>query len=162
MKLALLFTASAAALLTTSCVVETYDPPHTTVTTTTYEPGYVVRTLPSGYRTEVISGTRYYYHDNVYYRPQGSSYVVVKSPRPGGRGWDGNQRGYDRDWDGHDRDGDGRDRDDFDHRHRDVTVVRTLPAGYVVVNRGGQRYYRAGNVYYQSRSGGYVVVHDPF
>lgn len=164
MKLTLLITASAAALLTTSCVVESYSPPEHTVTTTTYQPGYVVRTLPSGYRTEVISGTRYYYHDNVYYRPQGGSYVVVKSPRPGGVGWDGNQRGYDRDWDGRDRDGDGRDRDTRDdHRHgREVTVVRTLPAGYVVVNRGGQRYYRVGDVYYQSRSGGYVVVGSPF
>ena len=161
MKLTLLFTASAAALITTGCVVETYTPPGATVTT--YEPGYVVRTLPSGYRTEVISGTRYYYHDNVYYRPQGSSYVVVRSPRPGGAGWDGNQRGYDRDWDGHDRDGDGRDRDSRDdYRGRQVTVIKSLPSGYVVVNRGGQRYYRVGNVYYRSHSGGYVVVHDPF
>ena len=161
MKLPFLLTASAAAFLATSCVVETYTPPHT-VTATTYEPGYVVGTLPSGYRTEVISGTRYYYHDNVYYRPQGNRYVVVKSPRPGGSGWDGNQRGYDRDWDGRDRDGDGRDRDSRDdhrgHNHRETTVIRTLPSGYVVVNRGGQRYYRVNDVYYQSRSGGYVVV----
>lgn len=157
MKPTLLFTAAAAALLAASCTVETYTPAESTVTVTDYQPGYVVRTLPAGYRTEVISGTRYYHHDNVYYQPQGSGYVVVKPPAPGGRGWDGNQRGYDRDWDGRDEDGDGRDRD-FDG----VTVVKTLPNGYAVVDHGGTRYYRAGNVYYQARSGGYVVVENPF
>jgi hypothetical protein len=158
-KLALLTLGTATALLS-SCV-ETYTPAPGAVVTT-YQPGYVVRTLPAGYRTEVISGTRYYYHDNVYYRPQGSSYVVVKSPRPGGVGWDGKQRGYDSDWDGVDRDGDGRDRDDFQHNRSRVRVIHTLPSGYVVVNRGGRRYYRAGDVYYQASSGGYVVVENPF
>ena len=157
-----LFTLGTATALLSGCV-ETYSPAPGGAVVTTYQPGYVVQTLPQGYRTEVISGTRYYYHDNVYYRPQGSSYVVVRSPRPGGTGWDGNQRGYDRDWDGVDRDGDGRDRDDYQHhRHSEVRVIHTLPSGYVVVNRSGQRYYRVGNVYYQSRSGGYVVVDSPF
>ncbi|WP_035608728.1 hypothetical protein [Haloferula sp. BvORR071] len=159
-KIALLTLGTATALLS-SCV-ETYTPASgAVVTATTYQPGYVVHTLPTGYRTEVVSGTRYYSHDNVYYRPQGSSYVVVKPPHPGDAGWDGKPRGYDNDWDGVDRDGDGRDRDDFQHEGH-VTVIRTLPSGYVVVNRGGQRYYRAGNVYYQARSGGYVVVERPF
>ncbi len=158
MKPMLLCTA-AAALLAASCTVETYTPAETsTVTVTDYQPGYVVHTLPTGYRTEVISGARYYHHDNVYYQSQGGDYVVVKPPRPGGVGWDGNQRGYDRDWDGRDEDGDGRDRD-FDGS---IAVIKTLPDGYVVVNHGGTRYYRAGNVYYQARTGGYAVVESPF
>ena len=43
-----------------------------------------------------------------------------------------------------------------------TTVVRELPSGYRVITRGGQQYYQAGNVYYQSRPGGYVVVENPF
>ena len=43
-----------------------------------------------------------------------------------------------------------------------VNVIRELPSGYRVVTHGGNRYYRAGDVYYQQRSGGYVVVANPF
>lgn len=41
----------------------------------------VITTLPTGYRTRVVSGTTYYYTRNTYYRsyPSGG-YVVV--PRP--------------------------------------------------------------------------------
>jgi len=129
-----------------------------------YRPGYVVHTLPPGYRAEVIGGQRYYHHNNVYYRSQGRGYVVVDGPRRSGPG-----PRPDRDWDG------GRDRDrDRDHRgdHNDnrgpgrgrgnVTVIRQLPNGYTVVNHRGQRYYKAGNSYYQSGSGGYVIVGSPF
>ncbi len=99
---------------------------------TVYQPGYAVRTLPPGYRTEVIDGVRYYHHDRVYYRPEGSGYVVVDTPRtivespPG------------------------------------TSIIRTLPGGYEVVTYRGQRYYRAGNVYYQSRADGYVIVPSPY
>ena len=112
-----------------------------------YRPGYVVTTLPPGHRVEVISGTRYYYHNNVYYRPQGRGYVVVDSPRHRG------------DWDGRRHDG---YRDGRDYDRREVRVIRTLPGRHVVVNHRGQRYYRVGNVYYQSREGGYVTVSSPF
>lgn len=166
MKLTLLATASAAVLFSTSCTVETYTPPPPHAGGGYYEPGYVINTLPSGYRTEVISGTRYYYHDNVYYRPQGRGYVVVRSPRQGGGSWDGHDGGsHSRDHDGRDWDGDGRDRDGrggHGNGSGNVTVIRSLPHGYVVVNRGGHRYYRAGNVYYEAHSGGYVVVREPF
>lgn len=146
----------------TSCVDPYYGGSTTATVTTTHRPGYVVQTLPSGYRTEVIGGTNYYYHDNVYYRPQGRSYVVVDSPRHSGGGrdrdWDGNRgRDRDRDWD--------RDRGDHrghDHGSREVTVIRELPRGYKVVTRNGQRYYHSGDVYYQSRANGYVVVQNPF
>jgi len=157
--------AAGAGIFLTSCA----DPYYTggSATVTAYRPGYVVHTLPPGYRTEVISGTRYYQHNNVYYRSQGREYVVVDSPhRHGGdrgRDWD---RRNDRDrYNGRDRDWNGRpDRgpDRNDHGHRDVTVIRELPRGYKVINRGGQRYYQAGNVYYQSRGEGYIVVRSPY
>jgi len=46
-----------------------------------YRTGYEVRTLPPGYRTEVISGNRYYTSNGVYYRPRSGRYVVVDAPR---------------------------------------------------------------------------------
>ncbi len=96
---------------------------------TTYSAGYEVRTLPSGYRTEVIGGTRYYNHNGTYYRSRSGRYVVVEAPRR-----------YDR-----------------PPVHREV-IVQRLPRGYRTVNRGGVRYYQANNVYYQQRGSGYVVV----
>ncbi len=136
--------AGAAAFLLPGCV----DPYYAGTTATVYRPGYVVQSLPSGYRVETISGTRYYYHNDVYYRPQGRGYVVVESPHRHAR------RDYDR-----------RDDHRWDRNRgprRDVTVIRELPRGYKVVTHRGQRYYRAGDVYYQSRGGGYVVVRSPF
>lgn len=62
-----------------SCIVDA-GAGTATVTTETYRPGYYVQTLPQ-YETRVIGGTRYYYHNNVYYRPRGEGYVVVESPR---------------------------------------------------------------------------------
>ena len=134
----LMLIAAGAGALLTSCV-DYYG--STAVVEPAYRPGYVVHTLPSGYRAEVIGGTRYYYHNNVYYRPQGRSYVVVESPH---------MRHHDH-WD-HRRPG----------RDRHVTVIRELPSGYTVVNHRGQRYYRAGNRYYQSSAGGYIIVDSPF
>ena len=130
--------AAGAGAVLTGCVDPYYAGP-SSVSTTVYRPGYTVQTLPPGYRAEVISGTRYYYHDNVYYRPQGRGYVVVESPRR-------------------------HHRSDYEYGgpRRDVTVIRELPGGYTVVNHRGQRYYRAGNVYYQSRGDGYVMVRSPF
>lgn len=147
--------AAGTASLLTSCVDSYYEGTTTAVVESEYRPGYVIRTLPPGYRAEVIGGTRYYHYNNVYYRPQGGSYVVVDSPhRHRGDSWDGRR---DRDWDGR------RDRDWNDRRPgRDVTVVRELPSGYTVVNHRGQRYYRAGDRYYQSREGGYIIVGSPF
>lgn len=135
-----------------------------------YRPGYVVQTLPPSHRVEVIGGTRYYYDNNVYYRPQGRGYVVVDNPHGHDRGGNrGPDRGPDRghDWDrGPNR---GNDRNDHDRDHgpgrggrNDVTVIRKLPNGYKVVNHGGRRYYQSGGSYYQEASGGYVVVRKPF
>jgi len=45
-----------------------------------YTTGHVVTTLPSGYRTVTVGGTRYYSYGDSYYRPHGSGYIVVDSP----------------------------------------------------------------------------------
>lgn len=153
--------------LLTSCVDPYYTGPSST-SVTVHRPGYVVQTLPHGYRTEVIGGTNYYYHDHVYYRPQGRGYVVVDAPRGGPRhdDWDhrnDHDRGRDRDRDGRGRDRDwDRDRGPDRGPGREVTVIRELPRGYKVVTHGGQRYYQSGSVYYRSQGSGYVIVRSPF
>lgn len=157
--------------LLTSCMDPYYSGGYggtsTTTTVTQYRPGYVVNTLPGRYETEMIGGTRYYRYDNVYYRPQGSRYVVVETPR-GSRGWDNrNDRPYRYDnhrsnWDpresqrGYDRGPDRRP------GYTETRVIRTLPNGYRTVNYRGTRYYQSGNVYYQSRGDGYVIVDRPY
>jgi hypothetical protein len=46
-----------------------------------YQPGYVVTSLPVGYRTVYYQNQPYYVHRNVYYRPySGHRYVVVRRP----------------------------------------------------------------------------------
>ena len=42
--------------------------------------GAVVEEVPPGCRMVIVSGTRYYYYDNVYYRPYNYGYVVVPAP----------------------------------------------------------------------------------
>ena len=54
--------------------------PAVTATVTTYSPGYVVRTLPSGYQTRVVGGTTYYTYHGTYFRPHTGGYVVVEAP----------------------------------------------------------------------------------
>ncbi|WP_193211391.1 DUF6515 family protein [Luteolibacter marinus] len=134
-----------------SCVAP-YDVSGGAVVASTYQPGYTVTRLPSGYRTAVYGGTRYYYHNDTYYRPRGNGYVVVETPR-------GARRSH-RDWDG-----DGR-RNYRDPRptvpDANVRVIRRLPDGYREVHHHGQRYYRYGNTYYQSRGSGFVIVASPF
>lgn len=134
--------ALASAVAFTSCVDPYYSTPGHTSVTTTYRTGYEVRELPSGYRTQTIDGTRYYVHDNTYFRPRRDRYVVVEAPRNARRGQ------YER----HEYGPGGR---------RDVYVDR-LPSGYRVINRDGRRYYRAGDTYYESRGSRYVIVNRPY
>ena len=122
----------AAAAVLPSCVDPYYQPSHVT-TTTTYRAGYEVQQLPRGYRTEVISGTRYYVHDDVYYRPRAGRYVVVEAPR-GPR---------------------------YAQPRRDV-VINRLPSGYRVVTHRGNRYYQVNDVYYRQRGSDYVLVERPY
>jgi hypothetical protein len=145
--------ASAAVLLGSLSLTNCSDLTYGEVTTGygRYRPGYVVNTLPAGYRTVTIGGSRYYHHDNVYYRPRGSSYVVVDRPHYGpygDRDHDSIPNRYDRRYDGHGR--------------GDVNVVRTLPRGYRVVNHRGERYYRSGDGWYRTHAHGYVRVSAPY
>lgn len=121
----------AIAAMLPSCVETTagYASPHASVSV-----GYQVRTLPYGYRTEIISGSTYYIHGGNYYvlRP-GGRYVVVAPP----------SRGY-------------------VHGSHPSGVVTRLPSGYRVVNHRGIRYYQVGNIYYQQRGREYVVVRRPY
>jgi hypothetical protein len=45
-----------------------------------YRPGYVVTTLPVGYRTVRYNRDVYYENRGVYYRPASRGYVVVRRP----------------------------------------------------------------------------------
>ena len=54
--------------------------PGTSSTVTTYSPGYVVQTLPSGSQTRTIRGSTYYFYNGSYFQPTTSGYVVVESP----------------------------------------------------------------------------------
>jgi hypothetical protein len=138
-QLLLLGSAGLASVALPSCVdpyAAHHPPHHGPPSHTVYRAGYEVRTLPHGYRTEVIGGTSYYVHGDTYYRPRSGRYVVVEAPRPRRYA----DRGYGR---------------------RDV-VITSLPRGYRVVERGGTRYYQSGNVYYQRRGSGYMVVENPF
>lgn len=138
----------ALATLLVSCV-DPYaqGPSNRSASVTTYRAGYEVRSLPSGYRTEVIDGDRYHVHNGTYYRPRSGRYVVVDAPRPRDRGRYGRSqqdRGYNRSQQG-----------------RDVVITR-LPRGYRPVTYRGVRYYQVNDVYYQQRGSGYVVVGRPY
>jgi hypothetical protein len=147
-SLATLVALGAAGLLT-SCVVDPYYPGSSTTTVTHYRPGYAVSTLPSGYYTETYGGVNYYRHNDVYYRRQGSRYVVVERPAHVSR--------HDR----HDRRGDWDDGRRGPHRES-TTVIRTLPSGARVVTHRGSRYYESRGVYYRTAPGGYVIVQSPY
>lgn len=129
--------------LLTSCV-DPYAQGYGSAEVTTYRPGYEVRTLPSGYRTEVVGGTSYYTHNGTYYRPRSGRYVVVEAPphrvmrAPNRR--DQNPR--------------------FDTRKE--VIIREVPRGARVVDYRGSRYYQSGGSYYQRRGNGYVIVDRPY
>ena len=161
--------AAAAAVTLPSCVDASYGGGYGGGPGPGYRPGYVVQALPPSHRVEVISGTRYYYDNNVYYRSQGRGYVVVDNPHGHDRGGNrGPDRGHDwnngpnrggNDHGGNDRDG---GRGPGRGGRNDVSVIHKLPNGYKVVNHGGKRYYQSGGSYYQDTSGGYMVVRKPF
>lgn len=165
----LLVTSGLAIGMLSSCVVP-YDSGSggygsTTVTTSSYQPGYRLNRLPSGYRSEVISGNNYYYHDGAYYRRDSNGYIVVDAPRTSRYYSDYDRR---RSSNTTYRRSDG-DRDDRyrDERYRDqhndsVRVITRLPSGYREVTYGGTRYYQAGDQFYRRQSDGYVIVSRPY
>ena len=145
MKTILLTVGLGAGLILTSCVVP-YDTAGTT-TVRSYSPGYTVNTLPTGYRTEKISGSPYYYHNGAYYQRRNNNYVVVNAPR--------SSRYYDE----YSRYG-----NQTVHNHRDGSshVIHELPRGYTTVNYRGEPYYRYQDSYYRRQGNGYVSVRSPF
>ena len=42
--------------------------------------GHKVKALPAGHRRITVGGASYYYHGGIFYRPQGSTYVVINAP----------------------------------------------------------------------------------
>ncbi|MFD2257968.1 DUF6515 family protein [Luteolibacter algae] len=150
-----------AGLTLSSCVApyDTYGSSHVT-----YTNGHRINSLPHGYRTEIVSGRTYYYHNGHYYRPQSGGYVVVDAPSRS-RYYD-DYRNY-RNRDRHDDRRDDRryDRRD-DHRDRDhrtgTRVITTLPNGYRVTNHGGTQYYHHNDQYYRREGNGYISVNRPF
>jgi hypothetical protein len=156
------FLALGAAGFLSSCVVDPYYTGSST-TVTTYRPGYVVSTLPGGYRTETYGGVSYYRHNDVYYRRQGSRYVVVERPSYDRRD-DRRDDRYDRRDDRRDRYDDRRDSryDGPGRRESTTTVIRTLPSGARMVTYSGNRYYESRGTYYRPSGNGYVIVTRPF
>lgn len=74
-------TGAALCLSLTSCIIPVEDHTRGTTTYTTYQPGYRTTSLPSGYRSENISGQTYYYHDGAYYSRDSNGYVIIDAPR---------------------------------------------------------------------------------
>lgn len=159
----LLVTSGIAIGLLSSCVApyDSYGGGYgsTSVTTSTYQPGYRLSSLPSGYRSEVISGNNYYYHDGAYYRRDSDGYIVVDAPRTSRYYSD-----YDR------RRSSSRTTEVYrdqrsgyrDQRGDSVRVITRLPDGYREVTHRGTRYYQAGDQYYQRQNDGYIVVSRPY
>lgn len=80
MKITALSLIAIVVLGTTGCITIRRDEPVATVTTT-YEPGYVVTTLPAGYQTVRVRNVEYYKVSGTYYRRyEKGGYVVVNNP----------------------------------------------------------------------------------
>ncbi len=126
---------------------------------TPYQSGYRMQTLPAGYRSETLSGTRYYYDNGNYYRGDSNGYVIVDAPR-GSRyhqdyqrvrqGREVNSRSNQRIY----------DRNNPEVRYGEV--ITRLPSRHRVVNHRGQRYYQAGDRYYTRDQRGYTLVRNPY
>ena len=130
------------ALSVSSCVevqpgLETYE---STEYRPTYSPGYRITSLPTGYRTENISGTTYYYHDGHYYQPNSDGYAVVTAPTTSTYYSDYSRR---------------------NSIYNNNQIITRLPSGYRVVQRSGNTYYQAGDRYYSRQGNGYVIVERP-
>lgn len=144
----ILITAGLAGAFSLSSCVAPYDSGVTTSTeVTTYRPGYTVNTLPSGYRSESIAGTNYYYHNGAYYQRRSNDYVVVNAPRQSRYYNEYSQYG-----------------NTTVHNHADGSshIITQLPSGYTTVQYQGEPYYRYQDNYYRREGSGYVTVASPF
>lgn len=114
----------------------------------TYQPGYSLTTLPSGYRTETISGRNYYYHNGAYYQRNSNGYVVTEAPR---------QSRYYTEY-SRTRQPDGRT---TYTTYQPGYTTTTLPSGYRSESISGRNYYYHNGAYYQRSSNGYIVTEAP-
>lgn len=130
-----------------------------------YSPGYRISSLPSGYRTENISGRTYYYHDGHYYQNNSGGYAVVTAPRtsryyteysryrqPDSTTYRSRDGSYSRT----------EQRYDSNQRYDGTQIITRLPSGYREVNHRGITYYQAGDRYYSRQANGYVIVQRPY
>lgn len=141
-----------------SCVVPYDSPSGGSATVTTYRSGYRVDSLPSGYRSEVISGNTYYYNDGHYYRQGSGGYVVVDAPRSSryyddyGRRQGTHQPGleYQQSSNRHDQ------------GYERGQVITRLPSGYRELNHRGNTYYQVEDRYYRRQGDSYVITTRPY
>lgn len=147
----LAITSTVLCLCLSSCVIPVDDYSGNSNPYRTYQSGYRVQTLPSGYRREVISGQTYYYDRGNYYRHSGDGYLITDAPRSSryyndyGRIRQQSTRGYDA------RDAGRRD-----------DVITHLPDGYRVVKYRGSQYYKVGDRYYIRQNDRYTTVNRPY
>lgn len=148
-------TAAFLAVGAASCVAP-YDSPGGAVITSSYRPGYTVTSLPGGYRSEMISGRNYYYHNGSYYRQGSSGYVIVEAPRNSRYRDDytRRQQPYQPS-----RNNQSSNRDD--PRNGRGETINRLPEGYRVTNHRGNTYYQAGNQYYRRQGDSYRLTAKP-
>lgn len=141
-----------------ACVGTAYDA-NDSVGTTYHSTGHQIVSLPSGYRTEQISGSDYYYHDGYYYQPSSSGYTVVNAPSTSlyyddySRARQIHTTTSSRRVGSYNRRG---------QPYNSTQIITRLPSGYREVDYRGDTYYRAGDSYYKRQSNGYVIVQSPF
>lgn len=136
-----------------SCVAS-YDSPgysHSAV----YSPGYRVTSLPGGYRSEIISGSTYYYYDGCYYRPSSGGYIVVDAPRSSRYYSEYGRRHYATQTSRRTT------TQAPNQRYEQSRTLSRLPRGYRTVKHRGTSYYQVGDQYYQRQNDVYVVVSRP-
>ncbi len=141
----LLITSAAACMSLSSCLVPNQGYSNGSSGYNSYQSGYRVNSLPSGYRTENISGNTYYYHDGHYYRQSSGGYVVADAPR---------SSRYYNDYDQY--------RSSRNQRDDRYSVISRLPDGHRVINHRGKRYYQSGSRYYVRQNDGYTMVKSPY
>lgn len=148
----LALTGAAICLSLASCVAP-YDDGYSgsSTTYTTYQPGYRTTSLPSGYRSETISGRNYYYHNGSYYQRNSDGYVVIDAPR---------QSRYYSDY-SRSRQTDGSGRRTTVTTYQPGYTTRSLPSGYRTESISGRNYYYHNGSYYLRDSNGYVVTEAP-
>ncbi len=110
---------------------------------TRHEPGQRVSSLPSGYRSEQIQSSTFYYHQGNFYRARGDGYIVVAPPE---------KSRYYEEYLGYRTDG-GDDAPRY---------ISRLPGGYRTHNYNGERIFVHQDQYYRRHGQGYTLIAKPF